>query len=72
MSILKSDPVEKTKKYKSIEKEMEEKVMNRLKDVPKGMGWCHLYWSTKREILWNDYGIEWRSPSQMNPRVMFD
>lgn len=42
-----------------------------LKDEPRGMGFCHIYWSTKRAALARR-GIEWRSPSAMNPRVMFD
>ena len=35
------------------------------------MGFCHSYWSAKRAALARR-GIEWRSPSAMNPRVIFD
>ena len=42
-----------------------------LEDEPRGMGFCHRYWSAKRAALARR-GIEWRSPSAMNPRVMFD
>ena len=38
----------------------------------RGMGYCYLYWETKRDILKKDYGIEWRSPAVLNPRVHFD
>ena len=36
------------------------------------MGFCFAYWHTKREVLSDDYGIEWRSPNIMNPGVIFD
>jgi len=36
------------------------------------MGFCHLFWMVKTDILKNKYGIEWKSPSVMNPDVMFD
>ena len=41
------------------------------KDEPRGMGFCFNYWSAKRAALARR-GIQWRSPSAMNPRVMFD
>lgn len=47
------------------------KVDEDLKDEPRGMGFCFGYWSAKRAALARR-GIEWRSPSAMNPRVMFD
>ena len=65
------DDVELTEEYKKIEKKVEAEVERRLSDVPKGMGYCHAFWACKREVL-SEYGIEWRSPSAMNPGVMFD
>jgi len=35
------------------------------------MGFCFGYWAEKRNAL-ERRGIEWMSPSVMNPRVMFD
>jgi len=35
------------------------------------MGFCFAYWAEKRNALARR-GIEWRSPSRMNPGVMFD
>ena len=51
--------------------EVEKEVDEQLKDEPRGMGFCFSYWSAKRAALARR-GIEWRSPSAMNPRVMFD
>ena len=43
----------------------------KVKGMPRGMGFCFSYWSAKKSVL-ESYGIEWRSPRQMNPRVLFD
>ena len=69
--MLKHDPVEDTPEFRAIADELEEKILARI-GPNRGMGYCHLYWSTKREILEADYGIVWRSPAIMNPRVKFD
>lgn len=44
----------------------------RFANAPRQMGFCFHYWNAKRELLDEEYGIEWRSPSQMNPHVIFD
>lgn len=36
-----------------------------------GMGICHRYWYRKKELL-KEYGIEWKSPAEMNPDIRFD
>lgn len=38
----------------------------------RGMGFCHLFWETKQQILLTKHGIKWRSPAQMNPHTRFD
>jgi len=50
---------------------VERRLYEKLKNQPRGMGFCFEYWSAKRDLL-AEYGIEWRSPGVMNPRVMFD
>ena len=72
MSPLKHDPIENTAEYKAVIKNVEKELDELLKDKPKGMGFCHIYWHEKRRILKEKYGIEWRSLAVMNPRVMFD
>ena len=72
MSSLKYDPVEDTKKYKAILPELEAKIEAELEGVSRGMGFCFYYWPKKKEILKRDYGIEWESPSVLNPDVRFD
>jgi hypothetical protein len=50
---------------------VEKECFRRLKGTHRGMGFCFGYWAVKRAVL-AKYGIEWKSPQFMNPRVMFD
>ena len=68
---LKADPVERTPEWEENYYEVEQECDRRLKDIPRGMGFCHTYWPTLRAVL-AERGIEWHSPSELNPRVMFD
>lgn len=69
--MLKVDPVQATKEWEDVIYEVEKEVDEQLKDEPRGMGFCFAYWSAKRAALARR-GIQWRSPSAMNPGVMFD
>lgn len=69
--MLKYDPIEDTPEFQAIEDELEEKIIAKI-GRNDGMGYCHLYWATKRDILKNEYGIEWKSPAALNPKVHFD
>lgn len=69
---LRHDPVEWTSKYEYAIPEAEAKAAHRLSEHPRGMGFCFAWWYELADILRTDYGIEWRSPSSMNPRVHFD
>jgi hypothetical protein len=33
---------------------------------------CTIYWNTKKSLLKNKYGIDWCSPGELNPQVLFD
>ena len=69
---LKRDLIEDTAQYKAIEPELEAKIETELKDKARGMGFCFFYWEAKARILKRDYGIEWKSPRELNPGVRFD
>ena len=68
---LKFDPVERSERWEEIIYEVEKECDRRLKGEPRGMGFCFAYWPVKKAVL-AKYGIDWHSPSTMNPRVMFD
>ena len=69
--MLKVDPVQASPQWEEVIFEVEKELDEQLKDEPRGMGFCYRYWSAKRAAL-ALRGIEWRSPSAMNPKVMFD
>lgn len=69
---LRKDPIEYTHEWENIFYDVEEELDKMFADEPKYMGFCFLYWSAKKNLLKEKYGIEWRSPSQMNPHVLFD
>ena len=68
---LKYDPVEWSARWEEVIDEAQREVDDRLADVPRGMGFCHGYWQELKGAL-KRRGVSWRSPSQMNPCVMFD
>jgi hypothetical protein len=37
-----------------------------------GLGDVHFYWALKKEYLKDKYGIDWRTPAEMNPNIAFD
>lgn len=68
---LKHDPVQITPQWEANIYRIEQECDARLKDEPRGMGFCYSYWSTKAAVA-AEFGIEWKSPAGMNIRVMFD
>lgn len=67
---LQYDGVERTELYMDIVDEVEKAVEKAVErgDIPR---LCHAMWSYKKDLL-AAAGIEWCTPAQMNPRVMFD
>ncbi len=61
-----------TAEFKAIEKEVDIKVEEQMGDEYGTFGSCHRFWSIKKDMLKKDYGIDWLSPSELNPFVMFD
>ena len=39
---------------------------------PGELGYCHALWAMQQRILRERYGVEWRTPAEMNPDIMFD
>ncbi len=68
---LQFDPIERTPLWEETYYEVEQECDRRLGDIPRGMGFCFPYWSTRRQVL-AERGIEWKSPAALNPHVMFD
>lgn len=52
-------------------KEVEAKLEEIFKDDPRGIGFCHKYWSKKRTLL-HERGYRWYSPQDFSPHEFFD
>ena len=67
----KTDAIENNPKYKDIFKTVDRMVA---KEIGSGgyMGYCHKYWYYKKKYLKEHYGIDWKSPAELNPDTMFD
>ena len=69
--IVAKDPIEETDEYKTRAQELEEELSELMKNHSR-FGSCHFYWANKKRILKEKYGIEWKSPAELNPHVCFD
>lgn len=71
---LRRDPVEKDPRYADVFARIDAEVDAQLRDHPRrgSEGFCHVVWQTKKRLLQDKYGIDWRSPDEMNPQVIFD
>lgn len=69
---MKRNPKEKDPKIREIIKKAEEEAEEILKDKPKIEGFCYMLWSEQKRILKEKYGIDWKSPDEMNPDIIFD
>ncbi|NLC19864.1 MAG: hypothetical protein GX757_11765 [Clostridiales bacterium] len=68
------DPIEDTQEFKQALERIQpllDELEKRLEDSNYGMGSCHIYWAKKKKLL-KDLGIEWKTPAEMNPHVLFD
>ncbi len=65
------DPIEGDPDYAWAIKEAGFKAMEEIKR-PYKMGYCHLFWRRKKQILKEQFGIDWYSPREMNPGAKFD
>lgn len=61
------DPIENTKEFAKVL----EMIQPELDEIGIGLGRCHIYWQRKKELL-KSHGIDWKTPSECNPNVLFD
>ena len=71
---IKCDSIENSIEYQQIQNELEIK-LNSIPEISKhkgSHGYCHIYWNYKKSILNRDYNIDWKSPEELNPEIIFD
>lgn len=66
------DFVEDTAVYKEVEPIIEELIKEKLGDLYDHMGACHAIWYHRKRLLIEQYGIEWLTPIELNPEIIFD
>lgn len=67
-----TDPVESSDSYLAVRFEAE-KLTDELLEKTKSQNtpFCVSYWNTKKRILKDKFGIDWKSPADMNPEIRF-
>lgn len=58
------DPIENDPKYKEILSSVDQEIEQQLGDS-RPMGYCHVFWSMKKQILKDRFGIDWKSPAEL-------
>ena len=75
-ALFQRDPIDRDPRFAGILAEVEKETEEVLKDHPMksgmGLGFCHIYWAVKKSILKERYGIEWKTPAELNPETTFD
>ncbi len=69
------DSLWETAEYKAVEAAVDAAVERQLEEqgLPGvGFGICHEAWRIKKSLLKSQYGIDWLSPAELNPFVLFD
>lgn len=66
------DFVEETKAYKEALPIIEEIIKEKLGASYGCFGSCHAIWRHRQQLLKENYGIEWLSPSELNRSICFD
>jgi hypothetical protein len=71
---MKRDPIEQTEEFKEalarIQPELDA-IRKELDETGIGMGISHIYWARKKELL-KKQGIDWKTPAECNPYIIFD
>jgi hypothetical protein len=69
---MKHDKIEDNPKYRTQIEVAEKEAEEECKAIKGKMGYCHVYWGTKKRILKEKYGIKWKSPAELNKHTKFD
>ena len=65
------DRIEDSVKYSRIKDELHQLIVKKVGEF-NGIGYCHYYWQAKKSILKEKYGVDWKSPAELNPGIRFD
>ena len=66
------DPIEDDPRHRAAFADVNECVRSRYGGQQNELGVLREMWDYKKRLLRLEYGIEWRSPADLNPCVVFD
>lgn len=67
-----TDPVESSEDFLRVRFDVEKATDEILAEKREGgIPFCLLYWETKKNVLKENFGIDWKSPADMNPNIRF-
>lgn len=71
---LRTDPIDDDPRYAAIIAEAERAADAELAEIgfTIEMGYCYPFWSAKKRILKERFGIDWQTPEELNDGVIFD
>ena len=71
---IRKDPLDDDPDYSPLIQAVEERVNLELEAEGRnrGFGSCHMVWWKKKRILWEEYGIDWKTPAELNPHIIYD
>ncbi len=66
------DPIESTEEFLKVRFETEQFVDDFLRNNSSAdQPFCQMYWNAKQTILKEKFGIDWKTPAEMNPNIRF-
>lgn len=69
---MEADPQERDRRRGPIIRAAYHRARREIGPLADAMGGCHAVWARQQAILREEYGIEWRTPAEMNPGTIFD
>ena len=69
--VLRSDPLDSNPHFRTVMAMVDELAETETEDYAE-MGGCHVFWAAKQRILKSQFGLDWQSPADLNPDVIFD
>jgi len=72
--MIKKDPIENSEQFTKVIKEIDDETEKLLtqEGVQKTRGYILKFWQLKKKLLKEKYNIDWKTPEEMNPGVLFD
>lgn len=73
LPIINSDySFENCEEFEKMNEEIDKIASEECKRYKGKLGYCHIFWATKKRLFKEMYNIDWLSPADRNPHIIFD